>query len=649
VQKHHVAKIPDFHKSRIEGNSKGVKIFQIPDTIEGWADALGILIATYLPNPEFSEWYGYDVEFDYSKIRPAGSYLSSGVGKAPGHVPLKRSLDIIQDMLDKRVRAGYSRLRPIDAYDIVMHASDAVLSGGVRRSATICIFSLGDEEMMKAKTGNWLEENPQRGRSNNSVLLLRGSVTKEQFVEIMHSVKEWGEPGFYWSDSTEQLPNPCVEIGMWPVHWETKESGWQFCNLVEQNGKKIKTKEDFAIAARAAAIIGTLQAGYTDFDYLGKVTEEIVRREALLGVSITGMMDNPEVIFNPEIQREMAQLVVKTNEEIAAKIGINPSARCTCVKPAGTTSCILGSSSGIHPHHAKRYFRRVQANAMEAPLVHFKNVNPRACELSVWSANKTDEVITFCVEVPSSAKTKNDIPAIELLKLVQLTQENWVTAGKVPERCTAPWLTHNVSNTIHVTPEEWDSVRDYIFDHQQWFAGVSLLPQSGDLDYPQAPFVNVSTDKEIVAKYGAGALLASGLIVDGLHAYEDNLWKGCSDAMEIVRAMKLEDKDRIDLGRPEKPGEDAKLPDWIAFENKIKAIEAKEDWIRRVIQFANRYCDGDVRRCTYLMKEVNNWKLWLDLTREYKNVDYTTMHEDQDNTKVMETIACANGACALAL
>ncbi len=1004
VQKHHVAKIPDFHNSRIEGNSKGTKIYQIPDTIEGWADALGVLISTYLPNSEFSEWYGYDVEFDYSLIRPAGSYLSSGVGKAPGAEPLKRSLNIIQEMLDKRIKSGFKRLRTIDAYDIVMHASDAVLAGGVRRSATICIFSLDDDDMMKAKTGNWMDENPQRGRSNNSVLLLRSKVTKEQFAEIMHSVKEWGEPGFFWSDSTEQLPNPCVvgdtvvttttglhtaknlvgksfeslidgnsfksgekgfwqtgyqqtilvkmqsgrsiavtpnhlimttsgwkeagllttednvvvhnhrnfnqenhkesdyakgyllghflsdgnvsketaemkwwgldrhvyradaiklieqagfetynrkdqsesssekvsltsvklyqfanslgcltgekhistdaicgnwgylsgfvagyfdadgtvafnpekgssiritssqlgnleklqiilnafgiystiyndrypaglrlmpdgnggekeynckathelcitcdniekfskeiyirneskrrqiekivenrkrlpnrtlftdkvvsvvsagknlvydvsvpmveafdangiyvhncvEVGMYPVWIKTMESGWQMCNLCEINGRKIKTKEDFVIAAKAGAIIGTVQAGYTDFAYLGSVTENIIRKEALLGISITGMMDNPDVIFNPEIQREMAQLIVKTNTEIAAKIGINPAARCTCVKPAGTTSCILGSSSGVHPHHAKRYLRRVQANSMEAPFIHFKNINPRACETSVWSANKTDEVISFCVEVPSQAKTKNDVSALELLKLVQLTQQNWVSYGKVAERCTAPWLSHNVSNTINVLPEEWDSVRDYIFNNQQWFAGVSLLPQSGDLDYPQAPFVNISTGKEIVQKYGEGSLLASGLIVDGLHVYGD-LWAGCKDALDISRKMKSGDLDKPYLNRPNKPGDNATLVVWLDFEKQVKNIESKEDWIRRVIQFANRYCDGDVRKCTYMLKDVNNWKLWLDLNREYKDVDYTSMYEETDETKAMETIACAGGACSISL
>jgi hypothetical protein len=985
VQKHHVDRLPNFSPAAGQGPKRK---FVIPDTIEGWSDALGILIATYFPSKEFPGWEGFNVQFDYSGIRKAGSYLSSGVGKAPGHEPLKRALDTIRVLLDHCVEKGQIRLRPIDAYDLVMHASDAVLSGGVRRSATICIFSIDDEEMIKAKTGNWFVENPQRGRSNNSALLLKGKTTREQFVSLMESVKQYGEPGFYWSDSTEQLPNPCVagdtaitttngiemaqnlnglpfnalvegngyhagnkgfwetgfqktiriqftsgrsivvtpnhlvltvdgwkeageltssdevvvnnhrefspevnslsenfacgyclgnflsdgnvshnaaqmkwwgedkheyrssgvelleqagwetynrksksdsntvfacldssplldfaikkgcfsetgkqlsrsgicgdwnylaglvagyfdadgtvavnpqkgssvricssqianleniqivlnafgisskiyyerypaglrempdgkggtkqyecaathdlhiscdnierflkffpiknqdklkaikgivstrrrtpnrtvftdrvvsissdkmqivydasvsdveafdangiyvhncvEIGMWPVEVETGESGWQFCNLCEINGKKIKTKKDFALAARAAAIIGTLQAGYTDFAYLGPVTEKIVRREALLGVSITGMMDNPDVIFDPEIQKEMAQLVVTTNEEIAKKIGINAAARCTCVKPAGTTSCVLGSSSGIHPHHGNRYLRRVQANSLEPVFQHFKTVNPSACEPGVWSANKTDEVISFCCEVEKGARTKNDIDAIQLLEHVKLTQQNWVTYGKTPSRCVQPWLTHNVSNTINVRETEWETVAAYIYDNHEWFAGISLIPASGDLDYPQAPFVNVWTPREILQEYGEGVLFASGLIVDGLHAFNNNLWEACDVALGISKIEPLSPDVKMENATPD------------AFITILKT-----DWVRRVKQFAERYCEGNIRKCCYLLKHVSIWKQWVDLKREYKEVDYTSLYEETDETVPMETIACSGGKCEL--
>jgi len=635
VQRHHIAKLPEFSKVIL---SKGKKTFVIPDTIEGWADALGILLATYLPHAQYPEWEGYEVAFDYSRIRPAGSDLASGVGKAPGPEPLKRSLEIIRRLLNQRSKE-YARLRPIDAYDICMHASDAVLSGGVRRSATICLFSPDDEEMTTAKTGNWFTENPQRARSNNSALLLRDKTTKKQFIKLMESVKQFGEPGFVWSDSTELVVNPCVEIGMWPVHWLTGESGWQMCNLCEINGRKVKCKEDFGIAARAAAIIGTLQAGYTDFDYLGKTTKEIVDREALLGVSITGMMDNPDIIFDTKTQREMAKYVLDVNAEFAPKIGVRPCARGTCVKPAGTTSCILGCASGIHAHHARRYFRRIQANQMEAPLQHFKQANPHAVERSVHCANGTDEVITFCIEVPDGARTKNQIDAITLLKHVKLTQQNWVTHGKRDDSCTQPWLTHNVSNTINVKPEEWEAVTDFIYDHRQYFAGIALLPQSGDMDFPQMPMCTVHNPKEIVQMYGEGSMFASGLIVDGMRAFGDDLWAACNAVMGLGKEIK----------EPVYPNGQftVEIEEVRAWKEDVALYESMVDWIRRAKQFAHRYFGGDIRNMTYCLKSVHNWKMWCDLVREYKDVDYATMVEDSDNTRPMQEWACAGGACQI--
>ncbi len=663
AQKHHVAKLPEFATGL---GSKGKKTFVIPDTIEGWADALGVLLATYFPHPDFPEWEGYTVEFDYSLVRPAGSPLASSVGKAPGPEPLKRSLEIIRQLLDRCIAAGQKRLRPLDAYDIVMHASDAVLSGGVRRSATICLFSPDDMEMATAKTGNWFNENPQRGRSNNSALLVRGSTTREQFAQLMKCVREYGEPGFVWSDSTELVVNPCVEIGMWPVCVETGLSGWQMCNLCEINGRMCKTEEDFMLAAQAAAIIGTLQASYSDFDYLGPVTKRIVDREALLGVSITGMMDNPGVLFNEEIQRKVARKVVETNEQFAPVIGVRPAARCTCVKPAGTTSCILGTGSGIHPHHAKRYFRRTQGNVMEAPLQHYKKFNPRAVEKSVWSANGTDEVVTFCIDVPEEARTKSDLTAIQLLEHVKLTQMNWVEYGTVQERCTAPWLRHNVSNTINVRPDEWDAVEEFIYENRQYFAGISMLSMSGDLDYPQAPMCSVKTPDETVKEYGQGSLMASGLIVDGLHAFDGNLWKACEAANGVAKLAQPS-------GKPKPTKKLAKFAHWVSkktggfvsrlakfgvtnldrkyhdevveYLDKVETFILQADWIRRAEQFAHRYFDGDVKRMTYCLKDVHNWKLWCDLKREYVEVDFTTMHEETDNTKVAQEWACSGGKC----
>jgi len=632
VQKHHIAKLPRFFKAR----EAKQKVFVIPDTIEGWADSLGILLATYLPHPEFKDWKDYDVIFDYSQIRPAGSFLSSGAGKAPGHEPLQTALEQIRGLLNRCYEDGQARLRPIDAYDIVMHTSDAVLSGGVRRSATICIFSPDDKEMRTAKIGNWRDVNPQRGRSNNSVLLLRNETTKEEFLDLLECVKEYGEPGFLWSDNNEALFNPCGEISF-IAYDKNGNSGWCFCNLCEINGKKIKCKEDFALAARAAAIIGTIQAGYTDFDYLGPITKEIVEREALLGVSITGMMDNPDVLFHAKTQKEMAKLVLKVNDWMAKKIGINPCARATCVKPAGTSSCVLGSASGIHPHHAKRYFRRVQANTLEPVFQFFKKHNPLASEKCVWSANQTDEVITFPIEVPAGAKTKNDLSAVEFLNHVKTTQNNWVAAGRREDLCVEPWLRHNVSNTIQVNPDEWKKVGDYIFKNRQYFAGITLLPASGDLDYPQAPMVNILTPREILQRYGDGSLLASGLVVDGIHAFDD-LWVGC-DVVLGNSAISEE---------PKRPNGHSTMEDHRQWEEDYRKWEMQTDWVRRVKQFAQRYCN-DVRQCTYLMKHVHCWKLWLDLSREYVDIDYTEFKEEEDVTKPLELVACAGGQCELAL
>lgn len=636
VQKHHVAKLPDYVDRRGE-----TKLYVIPDSIEGWADALGVLMSSYFGGCDFPEYAGYDVEFNFGRIRPEGSKLGSSSGKAPGPKPLQNALEKIVNLLETRMAVSNINLRPIDAYDIVMHASDAVLSGGVRRSATICLFSPDDLDMATAKTGNWFNENPQRGRSNNSALLIRDKTTYEQFIALMESVKEYGEPGFVWSDSTELMVNPCVEIGMYPVCVETGLTGWSFCNLCEINGKKVKTEEDFAIAAKAAAIIGTLQAGYDEFEYLGEVTSRIVRKEALLGVSITGMMDSPEILFDPKIQRKMAKMILKVNDLIAAKIGVNPCARATCVKPAGTTSCILGTASGIHAHHARRYIRRSQANYLEAPCRHFKGINPLAVEKSVWSANGTDEVIAFCIDVPKGAKIKNDLDAITLLEHVKLTQQNWVTAGTREELGTQPWLKHNVSNTITVMPDEWDAVSKFIYQNRKHFAGISLLPQSGDKDYPQAPFTAIHTPTELARMYGDGMPMASGLVVDGLYAFDDNLWVACEEALGIT-----------ELPEPIVYSDLLLNPDLTAserFENQKKRLEweKKKDWCRRVQQFADRYLEGDIKQTTYLMKDVHNWKLWCDLKREYKDVDYTTLFEEQDDTKLLQESACAGGSCTV--
>ena len=626
VQKQHVDKLPDI--ARPTGQQT---IFTVPDTIEGWADALGVLLSSYMTaNQPFPEYAGQVVAFDYSLVRPKGRPISSGMGRAPGPEPLARSLEIIRGLLDRCADNGQTRLRTVDAYDILMHASDAVLSGGVRRSATICMFSVDDQEMATAKTGNWFNENPQRARSNNSAVLLRDQTTREQFMRLIKSVREFGEPGFIWTDNLDATFNPCGEIGLLPQL--DGQSGFAFCNLCEINMGIVTDEATFAEACTAAAIMGTLQADYTEFEYLGEVSTAIARREALLGISMTGMMDQPHIAFDPELQRKMAALILEVNEKAAKRIGINTAARATCVKPAGTTSCILGTSSGIHPHHSRRYFRRTQANEDELLVDFFKAQNPLAVERSVWNPNGTDVVLTFCIEAGPQARTRQDVTALGMLRAVKLTKENWVDAGRRAEHCAAPWLSHNVSNTISVKDDEWGPVADYIYDNRQAFAGISLLPDGGDLDYPQAPFSEVLDAETIVKAYGTGALMSSGLIVDGMAAFDDNLWAACDCV----------------LGRGEDL--DAPIPNNLpkrVYEAVQALREAKRDWVRRAHKFANNYFGGDVIKMLRCLKRVNNCKLWEDLTRTYAPVDYTQMHEARDNTVITQTVACGGGKCDL--
>ena len=571
VQKHHMDKLPPLVKSK-----NGTKKFVIPDSIEGWSDAVGALVSSYFNQSDlFPEYNGKNITFDYSEIRAAGSVLKSSGGKAPGPEPLKNALSNIKKLLDRAL-------------------------------------SPDDEDMAKAKTGNWFIENPQRGRSNNSALLLRDKTTKKQFSELMSSVKDFGEPGFVWSDSTELIVNPCVEIGMWPVDETTGKSGWQACNLSTINCSKIKTEEDFYDACKAASIIGTLQAGFDTFEYLGETSENIIRREALLGVSMTGMMESPDICLDPATQKKGASIVKKVNASLAKKIGVNQAARTTCIKPEGTSSCILGTSSGIHPHHAKRYIRRVQANKMEPIYNYFKEINPRACDESVWSNNDSDDVVGFCVEVPAGSKTKNQVGAMDLLNYVKSTQQSWVIPGTNKKLCTQPWLVHNVSNTINVKPDEWDEVESYIYKNRKYFCGISLLPITGDKDYPQAPFTTIYLPTEQVSHYGDASLFVSGLIEVALNLWEDNLWAACDSLLGV--------------------GE------------KIKG-NGKREWADRCSKFADRYFDGDIRRLTYCMKDVYNWKEWVDMKREYEDVDFTHVIEEENNVKPEQEWACSGGSC----
>lgn len=437
VQKRHIDKLPSIRTR--EGNRTWV----IGDSIEGWADAISVLVSSFFAKADkthYPEFVGTKINFDFSGIRPEGALISGGF-KAPGSEGLKNSIQKIEAVIERRLQMKITalngeyegggvvtKLRDIDVYDICMHAADAVLSGGVRRSASICLFDATSEAMVTAKTGNWLDENPQRARSNNSAVLIKGFVEKEVYDNLMHNVKQFGEPGFIWLDDPDILYNPCVEIGMYPAIEIDGEmvSGWQGCNLTEQNGKKSIDEPTFLLQCKASAIIGTMQASYTVFRYLEEASRLIFEREALLGSSITGMMENATLLFNEKVQQRGAKMVLKWNAIVADWIGIAQAARTTCIKPAGTSSLLLGTSSGVHPHHAKRYIRTVQANKLEFPLQKFKELNPLAVEKSKWSASGNDYIISFLCEVPTGSITKNQLSAIELLNNVKTTRKSVV-------------------------------------------------------------------------------------------------------------------------------------------------------------------------------------------------------------------------------
>ena len=667
VQKHHVAKLP-----KIKKRNNRSKIFIIEDSIEGWCDAIGVLISSYLTdNAPFPKYQGCHVNFDYSKIRPRGSMISGGF-KAPGHEGLRASIIKIEELLEKEFTDEIfeSDLRPIVVYDVVMHMSDAVLSGGIRRSATICLFSKDDNEMLNAKTGNWHETNPQRARSNNSVLLNKNDITKDEFSEIMSSVKEFGEPGFVFTEDYEIVYNPCVEIGMYPQY--DGVSGYQGCNLCEINGGQCNTEELFYDACKAAAIIGTLQAGYTDFRYVNEISKKIFDREALLGCSITGIMSNPDILLDPEIQRKGAKIVIKYNEIVAKLININPAARTTCIKPSGNASVILETASGIHGEDSPMYFRNVQVNKDEDLGKYILENVPTMVEDSVWSANKTDWVISFPIKANNKSFFKEDLYGTELLEYVKLTQQNWVESGTVVERCVIPTIRHNVSNTIVV--DNWKRVEDYIFENKKWFAGISLLPMTGANDYAQAPFTAVYEAADLLDMYGEATLFASGLIVDGLNAFNNNLWKACDTVLGfgekldyseeeielIISTTKAEElwsnlgfkngtlATLTNLGiKPEieeyKRYLDGTLP------KTIHNYVLKRDWVRRAKQFSKRYFSS-VKSMTYCLKDVNNYHRWLEIEREIPNLDFSKFNNKPEYINIDTTgaIACSGVQCEIA-
>lgn len=606
-------------------NKNNIKNFVIPDSIEGWADAAGILISSYCDNDvAFPEYQNCIVRLDYSKIRPKGSYISGGF-KAPGHQGLKQSLEKVEALLEYELLVhGEVKMRPIIAYDILMHLADATLSGGVRRSAISIIVDPYDEELINAKTGDWRSKNPQRGRSNNSVGLKRGEFSYERFAELVKLNNGMSDIGFVFMNNEFEVFNPCFEVGMTPVlNIETEETGFEFCNLVEGNAKACMTnnkidKEKFFGMCRAASIIATLQAGYTDYPYMGKTTEEIVRKESLIGVGITGWMDNPE-LFDAELLEEGARIVKETNVLIAKIIGINPAARTTVVKPSGNASVLLGCASGIHPEHSKRYFRNMQINKESETAKWLEENMPEILEDSCYSATNSDWVVSAPIENSEVSIFKNDISSIDHLEKIRLVQKHWIKAGKVEENCIFPTTMNNVSCTVIV--DDYDKVSSFIFENQNDFTAVSFLSDFGDKDYVQAPFTSVLNSEELLEKYGDAVIFASGLIVDGLHYFDNNLWDACAHVTDKNK--------KVEGTRTE--------------------VLLKKDWIRRAKQFSKNYFKNDTPKCIYCLKDVHLWYKWSKIGKNFKEVNFEkilTKPSYNDVSKYASS-ACSGGACEI--
>ena len=463
VQRDHVNSLPEIVKPRKKQK------YLVSDSIEGWADSVRHLMSSYFGMRKTKP------VFDFSDVRPKGSRLVTAGGKAPGPEPLKKCLFSLELMLERKEDG--EKLSPIEVHDMVCHIADAVLAGGIRRAALISLFSADDEEMISCKSGAWWEDNPQRGRANNSAVLLRHRITKGFFEGLWKKIQASGagEPGVYFSNDKDWGTNPCCEIALRP---------FQFCNLTEVNAGIVKDQLDLNEAAYAASFFGTLQAGFSNFHYLRPIWQETTEKDALVGVGMTGICNGNVLSLD---LREAASIAIEANHKTAISIGINPAARITTVKPSGTTSCVLGTSSGIHAWHAPYYIRRMQCTKDEELYKYLSINHPDLVEDMILIPNSA--VIEIPQKAPKGAITRNDETAMSMLERVNKWNTEWVREGHIHGSNT-----HNVSATVSIKEEEWDTVGEWMWKNRATFNGLSVLPYDGGT-YQQAPFEEITEEQ----------------------------------------------------------------------------------------------------------------------------------------------------------
>jgi len=462
VQNRHVSQLPT-----IVGTSEKQRRFLVGDSIEGWADAVKVLIKAYTLGKS-------DPQFDFRDIRPKGARLITSGGKAPGADPLRICLDKLRSVLNNAIGR---KLKPIEVHDMICHIADAVLSGGIRRAALISLFDKDDMDMLSAKSGTWWELNPQRGRANNSAVLHRDETTKEEWDAIWKKVEESGsgEPGVFWTNDYDMGSNPCCEIALNPN---------QYCNLTEVNVSDVSTQEELNARVKAATLIGTLQAGYTDFHYLRNVWKEQTEKEALLGISMTGIGSGTVLPLN---LKEAAEITKQENERVANIIGINSSARITTVKPAGTTSLVVGSSSGIHAWHNDYYIRRMRVGKNE-PLYSYMVDNFPALIEDCHFKPHLEAVMSFPQKAPEGSMLRTESYK-DLLERVRRWNLEWIGNGHNYGNNK-----HNVSCTISLKPEEFYECGEWMWENREDYTGISVLPYDNGT-YIQAPFTDCTKEE----------------------------------------------------------------------------------------------------------------------------------------------------------